>query len=292
MLPTVDRNRPRITEVILGAYFAYTLLLATVLPLAAEVLVRSVCASLAALAVLCYFARFPRRHVPVSLRNLLPIPFVLLAYQQMGWFAQPRESHLLEESWVRWDRLLLIDWGLKDSIEALGPVGPGFLEVLYLLTYAVGPIGLLILYVSGQIGRADRYLAFFVGSAVASYALYPFFPSEPPRTLFPGDLTGAYDTFFRKLNWWILGGAGIHTSVFPSGHVSSACGVGIGLLFAMPERKRYGLAMTGLALGIAVATVYGRYHYAVDALAGIVVSCVASLMCFCAFRLRDSVLKQ
>lgn len=288
MLPTVSGNRPRITEAILGAYFAYTLLLAAVLPMAATVRVQSICASLAALAVLHYLAGFAKRHAPVLLRDLLPIPFVLLAYQQIGLFAQPQESHLLEESWVRWDRLLLVDWGLKDSIEALGPTGPGFLELLYVLTYVVGPLGLLILYVSGHIDRADRYLAVFVGSAVASYALYPFFPSEPPRTVFPGDLTSAYDTVFRKLNWWILGGAGIHTSVFPSGHVSSACGVGIGLLFAMPERKRYGIAVTAVALGIALATVYGRYHYAVDALAGMVVSCVASLICFCAFRWRDS----
>ncbi len=288
MVPDDNGSRPRITEWILGGYFAYSLLLAAVLPLSAEARVRSAFASLVALASLHYLARFPARYVPVSLRNLLPIAGVLLAYKQMGWFARPGGNHELEESWVQWDRMLLVDWGLKDAIEMLGPVLPGLLELLYLLTYVVGPAGLLILLACGRIERADRYLAFFVASAVASYAFYPYFPSEPPRTVFPGELFGEHDTVFRELNWWILGRGGIHTSVFPSGHVSSACGVGFGLLFALPERKRYGIAMTALAFGIALATVYGRYHYAVDAGAGLVASCAASLACMYAFRRQDA----
>ena len=287
MTPADNGNRPRISECILGGYFAYTLLLTFVIPPPAGMGVRSASASLAALAILHYLARFPARYVPVSLRNLLPVAAVLLAYQQMGWFARPAGTHELEDSWVEWDRLLLVDGGLKDGIESLGPVLPGLLELAYLCTYAVGPAGLLALLVCSRMDRADRYLAFYVGSAVASYALYPFFPSEPPRTVFPGELLGEHGTVFRDLNWWILGLGGIHTSVFPSGHVSSACGAAFGLLFSLPERKRYGIAASALAFGIAVGTVYGRYHYAVDAVAGMVVSCVVSLACACAFRWRD-----
>ena len=223
------------------------------------------------------------------MRNLLPLGGVLVAYTQMGWFAQPTTNFALEEAWVRWDRLILDDWGVSEAIEVLGPVVPGTLEFLYLLTYAVAPIGLLLLYSKGLLGRADRFLAIYVASAVLAYALYPFFPSEPPRTVFPGDLSGPYETMFKQFNWWLLGGAGIHTSVFPSGHVSSAFGVGFGLLLAAPERKLWGGAMTALAAGIAVATVYCRYHYAVDAVAGLATSAAASLACVVAFRCRDRV---
>lgn len=291
LLTTGEGNRPRLTEWILCGYFAYTLALALLMELESGVRIQAACASLLALAVLHYLGRFPVRYVPTPLRNLLPIAGVLLAYKQMGWFARPQESRALEESWVRWDRMLLADWGVGGAIESLGPIVPGCLELLYLLTYVVGPAGLLMLIACRHLDRADRYLAFFVASAVAAYALYPYFPSEPPRTVFPGEMFGPYDTVFRKLNWWILGRGGIHTSVFPSGHVSSACGVGFGLLFALPERKIFGIAMTGLAIGIAVATVYGRYHYAVDALAGLLTSGVASLACAYAFRRRDAMRK-
>ncbi len=286
MFRTEGTHSPRVTEWILAGYFSYTGVLALFLPLPNPVRWLSVCTSIGALAVLYGFRRRPSRRLFRVLRDVLPLGGVLLAYRQIGWFAQPHADFHLEEAWVRWDRLILTDWGVFDAIESLGPVVPGLLEFLYLLTYAVGPIGLLILFLRGVAERADEFLAFFVASAVAAYALYPYFPSEPPRTVFPGELFGTYDTVFRRFNWWILGGAGIHTSVFPSGHVSAAFGVGFGLLFAMPERRSWGFAMTVVAAGIAVATVYGRYHYAVDAVAGVATSMIASLACACAFRLR------
>ena len=285
-MPANPSNRPRISEWILGGYFAYTLVLSFVIPLQLAPRSRICIASLLALGVLHYVVRIAPQYVPAVVRNLLPMPGVLLAYTQMGWFATPHESTALEESWLRWDRMLLENWQLTESIEALGGLLPGLLELLYLLTYAMGPIGLLVLYLTDRVEGADKYLALFVASAVGSYALYPYFPSEPPRTVFPGDMYGQYDTIFRKLNWWILGKGGIHTSVFPSGHVSSTFGAGLGLLYSIPERKRFGIAMLLLAVGIAVATVYGRYHYAVDAVAGIAVSCGASAACVVAFRRR------
>ncbi|MGZ4989059.1 MAG: phosphatase PAP2 family protein, partial [Limisphaerales bacterium] len=69
-----------------------------------------------------------------------------------------------------------------------------------------------------------------------------------------------------------------HSSVFPSAHVSSAFSAAWGLLAYLPERKRFGILMLVYAVSVAIATIYGRYHYAVDALAGLGVSLVAGLM--------------
>lgn len=287
MLLFANDNRPRLAELTLAGYFAYTAALSLLLPLAPSIRLQVIGISLAALAALHYLGRFPARFVPEILRTTLPLPGVLLAYQQIGLFAQPQSSHSLERSWVYWDRLILADWGLTRAIDSTGPVLPSALELLYLLTYAVAPAALAILAASGRLDRSDRVLACFAASAVSAYALYPFFPSEPPRTIFPGELSSSVDTVFRRMNWWILGKAGIHTSVFPSGHVASAFGAGIGLLLALPERKAYGITLTVVGAGIAVATVYGRYHYAVDALAGLLVACLASLLCWALFRRRD-----
>ena len=248
---------------------------------------RTLCVNALVLAILHCFARW---RLPLAwrfARDLFPIGCVLLAYQQMGWFAQPHESFELERSWVIWDRLLLRDLGLQQAIEFFGPVLPGLLELLYCLTYVLAPSAYLVLLANGRADRADRFLALYVASAVAAYALFPYFPSEPPRAVFPGELFPGHDTVFRRLNWWILGGAGIHTSVFPSGHVSSAFGCAFGLLHALPERKRYGLIFVAAACGIALATVYGRYHYAVDALAGLAASGIATMACLYAFRRRS-----
>jgi membrane-associated phospholipid phosphatase len=76
----------------------------------------------------------------------------------------------------------------------------------------------------------------------------------------------------------MLGGYGIHTSVFPSAHVSGAYAGAFGMIILLPERKWIGRWLTVLATLIATATVYGRYHYAVDAVAGLVVAIGAALV--------------
>lgn len=281
-------NQPRVCEWILLGFFVYTSALALILPLAPAIRIRTICANLLVLAILHCLSRWNLSSRWRTVRDLFPIASVLLAYQQMGWFAQPQASFDLENAWVVWDRLLLSDFGLKRAIELLGPVLPGLLELLYVLTYILAPSGFVILLACDRRDQADRFLALYAGSAVVAYALFPFFPSEPPRAVFPGELFPSYDTVFRKLNWWILGGAGIHTSVFPSGHVSSAFGCAFGLLLALPERRAFGVAMTIVACGISVATVYGRYHYAVDALAGLAVSAAVAAGCVAIFNRQSA----
>ena len=44
--------------------------------------------------------------------------------------------------------------------------------------------------------------------------------------------------------------------------------------------------MVAIAAGIAISTVYGRYHYAIDALAGLAVSLIALAFCLWLFKRR------
>jgi membrane-associated phospholipid phosphatase len=47
------------------------------------------------------------------------------------------------------------------------------------------------------------------------------------------------------------------------------------MMLAMPEQRRAGWTLLAIALLVLVDTVYGRYHYAADGLAGLLVSLVA-----------------
>ena len=84
------------------------------------------------------------------------------------------------------------------------------------------------------------------------------------------------DTVFRQLNWWLLGGGGISTGVFPSAHVSSAFAGAFAMWMVMPKPRWIYRGMFVLACFVFWATIYGRYHYAVDAVAGLGVGLVAS----------------
>jgi membrane-associated phospholipid phosphatase len=76
----------------------------------------------------------------------------------------------------------------------------------------------------------------------------------------------------RRVNLAIVGTYGIHSSVFPSAHVSSVFAAAWGLLAILRHRRTAGWAMVAYGVVVSIATIYGRYHYAIDVLAGAAVS--------------------
>ena len=209
------------------------------------------------------------------LRDFLPLICTLTAYREMNWFTPALHDHHLEHDWIIWDRWLLHELHGRALIESAGAVLPHFLELCYVLVYAVAPVSLIAIFLNHRRERINRFwMAYLVGT-LGAYALFPYFPSEPPRTVFAGVDLPSIDTLLRRFNLWIVGGYGIHSSVFPSAHVSSALSAAWGLLATIPERPWIGWSMAAYGMLVAIATIYGRYHYAVDALAGIVISLLA-----------------
>jgi membrane-associated phospholipid phosphatase len=210
------------------------------------------------------------------IRDWFPLALMLLAYREMGWFAPAHHTPHLENSWIVWDRLLLDRAGLHAAVETLGPVLPALLEVAYSLVYALGPFSVAMLYAYRRRERVEPFLFPFVLGVLLCYIQFPLWPSEPPRAVFPGQDFPSYVTVFRRFNWWMLGGYGIHTSVFPSAHVAGAFSAAFGMRRALPEEPWVGHLLMVMAILIATATVYGRYHYLADAAAGLAMSLLAA----------------
>lgn len=272
----------RRSEWILLGYFAYVAALAQILPVRDPVPLLAAGVNLAVIGglLILAWAESLRGSLLFSvLRDWYPAPLSLLAYREMGWFAPAHHTHELERAWVVWDRKLLNDWGLSAAIEFFSPVLPALLELAYLLVYSTPLICISLLYLYRKRERVDAFLTLFLLAVLACYAMFPYFPSEPPRRVFPGDLFPAAETFFRSLNWQLLEGQGIHTSVFPSAHVAAGFAAALGMMRTLPERPWVGRSLLVLAVMIAVAVVYGRYHYAVDALAGLAAALLALLVC-------------
>jgi membrane-associated phospholipid phosphatase len=209
------------------------------------------------------------------LRDWVPIAFTLGAYREMNWFTPAVRDHHLENAWIVWDRWLLDTAHLRAAIESLGALIPSYLEISYVVVYGIAPISVAILWLNHRRDRLNAFWFAYLAGTLAAYALFPYFPSDPPRTVFPGADLPNIVTIFRRFNLAILGSYGIHSSVFPSAHVSSAFACAWGLLIAMPDRKRYGAMVAVYAFSVAIATIYGRYHFAADALAGFAISFLA-----------------
>ncbi|MFN7924223.1 MAG: phosphatase PAP2 family protein [Bryobacteraceae bacterium] len=205
-------------------------------------------------------------------RDWASLALILVGYWSLQSFSSP-PSEKWQTLWVGWDRQVLT--GLRAALEFAGPVVPFVLESLYLLLYAIPPIALGVLYACGARKQAEHYLLVLFLGTFSAYALLLVIPVESPRVAFPGaDLPG-FHGFPRTVNTWLLDRFDISTSVFPSGHVAVAFSSAFGLWTVLRHRPRIPAMAFLVALLVYTATVYGRYHYAVDGLTSILVTFVA-----------------
>jgi len=272
----------RISEWVLIFYFAYV---AAIWPwfrdrphLSYQVLVELI----AVIALLISLARIAegRFAKTVSItRDWLPLLLTLAAFREMEWLLPGRFDHHYESAWIQWDRLILDNWHIRAAIESFNGAIPFYFEFCYLLVYALGAFCIALLYIERQRAVVDRFLTLFLVGTLSAYALFPYFPSQPPRILFPDVAPPAVTSWVRHLNLWILSKATIHVGVFPSAHVSEAFSAAWAMFLLLPNKKIYGWGLLLYAISVSVATVYGRYHYAVDVIAGFGISLIAGGLC-------------
>jgi hypothetical protein len=267
----LERPGLRHSEWIYLGFFSYTAIVGCFFPLPDGIRLRLI---LVAAGVGVAFVLLARPRF-TYVRDWLPLCLTILAYREMDWFTPPYKDHHFERSWIVWDRFILHDWHVQKLIEILGPVLPNYLELCYLLVYAVGFYGITVLYLLHKRERVDAFVSVYALSGLLCYVMFPFFPSDPPRTLFASTDLPNIATPIRDLNLWMVNGAGIHSSVFPSAHVSTGFAAAWAVTHLLPERPWFGRGLMIYAISMSVATFYGRYHYAVDAVAGFAVSVVA-----------------
>jgi len=207
-------------------------------------------------------------------RDWLTMGLVLPAYWSIGWFAAPPITPW-QDLWVSWDRTILNDWGFRAAVEFAGPLFPSIFETTYLILYAIPPICMGAIYAVGGRDRVHAFLFTLILGTFSAYALLPLIPVHGPHVVFPSLDLPNFNGFARSWNTWILDHADIPTSVFPSGHVAVAFSAAFGMLRAVRSRPRIWMPFFAVATIVYAATVYCRYHYAVDGLASIGVTALA-----------------
>lgn len=220
-----------------------------------------------------------------KIRDWTPLAFTLVAFREMDWFTPMRYTLQQEHIWIQQDQWVLTRMGLARAVEAFGPVVPGYLELCYLLVYATGAFCVLTLWLIHKRPAVKRWMVIYLAGTLLSYALFPFFPSLPPRVVVHPALVA---TWFRRCNLWLLDAATIHSAVFPSAHVSSTFSAAWGLFAVLPQKRRFGWGMFFYACSVSLATIYGRYHYVADVVAGFGISLVTAAVAY-ALRERDPV---
>lgn len=142
-----------------------------------------------------------------------------------------------------------------------------FLHFCYLSYY---PMILFVAYRFYRYTERELFRAYLWSvhaSCFAIYSIQMFFPVMGPRPLFPPLAEHLQGPF-----WWLChylcGQGAANAAAFPSGHVTFA--VLAILAVGRWDTKVYPYLLP-VSLGLILCTVYGRFHYGVDALAGMLI---------------------
>jgi membrane-associated phospholipid phosphatase len=197
---------------------------------------------------------------PLQVRAWAPLAYILIGYYASAYlFVAP--SRALERWLVAWDRRVLGDPSTRFA-RWPRPV-LALLEVVYMGCFILIGAGFAVLAANGHASSAEHYWTLVTGAELGSFAPLAFVQTRPPWALERKPVLA--DSVVHDLAERMVRHLTIRVNTFPSGHVAGSLAVALAVLSAMPWT---GAALVGLALAIGVATVVGRYHYVVDALAG------------------------
>ena len=188
---------------------------------------------------------------------LLPPALLLVAYWASGllWTApMPR----IEARLAAIDRRLRIPERCATTPRGLCE----FLEFAYAGVYVVIPLALFLHLAYGPAPDAGRFWTVVLITDYVCFGMLPWIQTRPPRAI---DSGAPWNSGFRALNEKLLGHTSIGVNTVPSGHAAEAMAIAL-LLADAPWPIAAWMAFNALA--ISAGAVFGRYHYAVDALAG------------------------
>jgi membrane-associated phospholipid phosphatase len=201
------------------------------------------------------------RYGTVVQRNWAPVAIILVGYYLSGrFFFQPSVRF---EGWLaNWDRRLLGDARVRFA--SWPPAAVATLELTYMGTFLLIPLGCLVLISGGHATEVNRYWTMVTAAEFGAFGPLAFVQTRPPWALEPGR-DRHEGPLHRAGLFWVR-----HTShcanTFPSGHAAGSLAVALAVLPLMPAA---GSMLLVVAIMISAGCVTGRYHYTVDVAAGI-----------------------
>jgi hypothetical protein len=145
------------------------------------------------------------------------------------------------------------------------------MHFFYGLYWVLLPLAVALLYARRrpQCARELVYVELVV--FFGCYLVFLFFPVQGPHYEFPVIGPPLADGPMYRFVHWVLEDGGSKGAAFPSSHVAVA--VAILLVTRRCDRFVWWL-MLPLVVGLTIGTVYGRFHYGIDAASGIVAAVV------------------
>jgi membrane-associated phospholipid phosphatase len=223
---------------------------------------------LAMLAIVFGATELRRRRTGAFLAEFYPVIVVVLLYTEVGVLntAMGVSHDALVQSW---EQALFGSQPSLDWIRAQPwPWLSAILHLAYMSYYVIVPGAPLGLWLAGRRRESAETMLRIMATFYVCYTIFLLFPVAGPRYLFPMAENAA--TAVAPAQWVhaILKGGSAWGTAFPSSHVAVAL---VAALSALLGWRKLGVPLVVLAVLLALGTVYGQFHYAIDAIAGAIV---------------------
>lgn len=220
-------------------------------------------------------ARFGARHrLAALLRDWYPFLGLPFLYYELRYLNQVLTTGFFDHLVLRWERALfhgLPSITLRQWL-AWKPLGEA-VHFGYFWYYFLVPSLFFPLWFTGRRREFRIATAVVLGTYYFCYLWFVFFPVTGPYWQFARPVPATEGWFFPQLNNRIIGAGSSRGAAFPSSHVAAAVVIlGLALRYHPPVGRALLLPVTLLCVG----TVYGGFHYGVDALAGLAVGVLAA----------------
>ena len=212
-------------------------------------------------------ARWPRLAKFVSdwyVLGLMPALYTELALLNIS----VHNGRYFDDIILRWEEQLFGGQPSRELAAAMPwlPLSE-FLHFSYIAYYLIiyGPF--VLLYMRARRDDHQRAAFTIMLTFFAHYVFFIYFPVQGPRYLFPAPTGEIENGVMYQLAHRILEAGSSRGAAFPSSHV--------GVSFAQTALafvllRRWAPVLLVLSTGLAVGAVYGGFHYATDAVAGLV----------------------
>ncbi len=234
-------------------------------------------AHLAALGAVILLRFVPRQGLPLlqMLRETYGLCLMPVVYGSVSRLNRILYDGYFDDTVLRWDQRIfgthLHEWlGFRYSWPPLSE----FLHLAYILYILLVPTLALTLFFQRRFEALRAFATTQMLTMYGCYLIFIFFPVQGPWHTYPHHVLPDH-AFFPRLVHAMLEAGGSQGTAFPSSHVAGATTV---VFMAFRFSRRLGYVLTGFVVSIAVATVYGGFHYAIDATCGLIFGVAVALV--------------
>jgi len=203
-----------------------------------------------------------------AVREIYPLLLLVGLYAELGSLnASAGTVHdAVVQQWEQWlfGGLISREWWRTMPSTMWSTV----LHGVYFLYYLIVSVPAFYFVARGDVPAVRRFVLAVMATFIVCYLTFIFFPVAGPYYTYPRPDAWFTDNFAARLVYGTLASGSSYGAAFPSSHVAAAVAA---TLATLRGSRGLGFALSVATVLLTVAVVYCQMHYAVDAVAGLVV---------------------